>query len=107
MGLVWLLLPAYPGSMCPFCNADLSGVAEVYRSSKCPACGNDLKICRNCRFYDPSAHWECRETISERVSDKDSANFCDGFRFDPKKGPAADLSKKQAAKDAFGSLFKE
>jgi len=93
--------------MCPFCNADLTAVTEVYRSSKCPSCGNDLKICRNCKFYDTSAHWECRETIAERVGDKDSANFCDFFRFDPTKGPAADLSKKKAAKDAFGSLFKD
>jgi hypothetical protein len=93
--------------MCPFCNADLSKVGEVFRSSKCPSCGNDLRICRNCRFYDPSAHWECRETISERVADKDSANFCEFFRFDASQGPAADLAKKQAAKDAFGSLFKD
>jgi len=41
------------------------------------------------------------------VADKDCANFCDGFRFDPRRGPAADLTKKQAAKDAFGSLFKD
>jgi hypothetical protein len=93
--------------MCPFCNADLTAVTEVYRSSKCPSCGNDLKICRNCKFYDASAHWECRETIAERVGDKDSANFCDFFRFDASKGPTADLSKKKAAKDAFGSLFKD
>jgi len=93
--------------MCPFCNADLTSVEQVYRSSKCPSCGNDLKICRNCNFYDPSSHWECRETIAERVADKDSANFCDFFRFDATKGPAADLSKKKAAKEAFGSLFKD
>jgi len=93
--------------MCPFCSADLSAVTEVYRSSKCPKCGNDLKICKNCRFYVPSAHFECHETISERVADKDSANFCDFFRFDATKGPAADVSKKKAAQDAFGSLFKD
>jgi len=93
--------------MCSFCNADLTKIEQVYRSSKCPSCGNDLKICRNCKFYDPSAHWECRETITERVGDKDSANFCDFFRFDANKGPVADLSKKKAAKDAFGDLFKE
>jgi hypothetical protein len=44
--------------------------------------------------------------VSERVADKDSANFCDGFRFDAGKGKAADLDKKKAAKDAFGALFK-
>lgn len=92
--------------MCPFCNADLTNLGEVYRSTKCPSCGNDVKICRNCRFYDPSAHWECRETVAERVSDKEAANFCEGFRFDPRRAGPADLSKKQAAKDAFGSLFK-
>jgi len=92
--------------MCPFCNADLGAVGPVYRSSRCPSCENDLKICWNCRFYDPSAHWECRETVSERVADKDRANFCDGFRFDPHKG-VADLSNKKSAKDAFSSLFKE
>ncbi|MEI8095369.1 MAG: hypothetical protein WCG80_14255 [Spirochaetales bacterium] len=99
--------------MCPFCNADLSHLTEVYRSSKCASCGNDVKICRNCKFYDPSSHWECRETVAEHVLDKDSANFCDGFRFEPTKGPRAglaaqaDLTKKKAAKDAFGSLFKD
>ena len=101
------LFYTYPSCMCPFCNADLSAVTEVYRSSKCPSCGNDLKICRNCKFYEPSSHFECRETVTERVSDKDSANFCDWFRFDAKKGPAADLTKKKAAKDAFSSLFKD
>jgi len=93
--------------MCPFCNAGLSSVTEVFRSSKCPSCGNDLKICRNCKFYDPSSHWECRETITERVADKDSANFCDFFRFDPTRGTERDLSKKDAAQDAFKSLFKD
>jgi len=92
--------------MCPFCNADLSSITEVYRSSKCPGCGNDLKICRNCQFYDPDAHWECRETIPERVSDKQASNFCDGFRFAPAKGQT-DLSKKKAARESFGSLFKD
>lgn len=101
-GILW-----YPGAMCPFCNADLTAVTEVFRSSKCPSCGNDLKICLNCKFYDPDVHWECRETIPDRVSNKDSANFCDAFRFDPTRGKAKDLSKKLAAKDAFGSLFKD
>jgi len=90
--------------MCPFCNADLTAVTVVYRSSKCPSCGNDLKVCLNCQFYDPSAHWGCRETVGERVSDKERANFCDGFRFDPSR-PPVDLSKKKAARDAFKSLF--
>lgn len=93
--------------MCPFCNADLTSVTEVYRSSKCPSCGNDLRIGSNCRFYAPSAHWECRETVTERVTDKEAANFCEWFRFDATRGPAADLSQKQAARDALKSLFKD
>lgn len=93
--------------MCPFCNADLTSITEVYRSSRCPSCGQDLKICRNCHFYAPEAHWECHETIGERVADKDSANFCDSFRFDPHRGQASGQEKKQAARDAFKSLFED
>jgi len=91
--------------MCPFCHADLTTLTAVYRSTRCPSCGNDVKICLNCRFYDPSSHWECRETVSERVADKESANFCDGFRFDPDRKALGDLSRKKAARDAFSSLF--
>ena len=50
------------------------------RSDSCPKCGKDLRACRNCDHYDTSRRWECREEISERVSEKERGNFCDYFR---------------------------
>ena len=39
-----------------------------------------MRVCLNCRHYDRSARWECREEISEAVRDKERANFCDAFQ---------------------------
>jgi len=80
---------------------------EVFRSSVCPKCGKDLRVCLNCVFYGPGAHWGCRENIPEAVRDKDRANFCDYFRF-RKDGPSDQErkgSKKESARDAFDQLF--
>ena len=73
----------YPPRMhvCHFCGAEIGNAREVYRTSACPACRRDLKICLNCRFYSPGAHWDCAETIVEPVRDKDRANFCTFFAF--------------------------
>jgi len=51
------------------------GVREV-----CTACGAFLHCCRNCDFYSPGLHNDCRELNAERVADKEHANFCDYFR---------------------------
>ncbi|HET6452361.1 MAG TPA: hypothetical protein VFI08_13670 [Spirochaetia bacterium] len=66
---------------CHFCSTPVDNPREVYRSSTCSACGRDLKICLNCRFYSPGAHWDCNESIDEMVRDKDRANFCTFFSF--------------------------
>ena len=80
---------------------------EVFRSGVCPKCGKDLRVCLNCVFYSPGAHWDCRENIPEAVRDKDRANFCDYFRF--RQGGAAEpgpgRAKKENARDAFEQLF--
>lgn len=75
----WYIL--FPMHACHFCSAPVENPREVYRSSTCPACGKDLKICLNCRFYSPGAHWDCSESIDEMVRDKDRANFCTFFSF--------------------------
>ena len=66
---------------CHFCRAEIGNPREVFRSSTCPTCRRDLKICLNCRFYSPGAHWDCAETIDEMVGDKERANFCTFFSF--------------------------
>lgn len=53
----------------------------VGRHDDCPKCHAAMRVCYNCVHFDLSAQWECREHITERVSQKDKANFCDEFRF--------------------------
>jgi hypothetical protein len=66
---------------CNNCGTAVGNPREVYRSSTCSGCGKDLKICLNCRFYAPGAHWDCKESIDEPVADKERANFCTYFTF--------------------------
>ena len=72
-------------------------------------------MCKNCTFYEPGAHWDCRETIPEAVRDKERANFCDYFKLRPGttadsrsgENPGATNSGAAAdkARDAFNGLF--
>lgn len=94
---------------CFFCGRPVADAERIYRSSTCGSCGKDLKICRNCRFYSPGAHWDCLESIQDPVQDKERANFCEFFQFregqfkDRPGGPEA----KKKAQDALNKLFGE
>ncbi len=94
----------YPVRMhvCHFCAAPIADPREVFRTSTCPSCGRDLKICLNCRFYSPGAHWDCAESVDELVQDKDRANFCTFFAFrnakPGQKGAARPDATSQARK---------
>jgi hypothetical protein len=96
--------------MCWKCGKPLTITPPVSRDETCPACGADVRACKNCSFYAPESHYECRETVDEQVRDKERANFCGFFAYDSKapgkakNGIAAD--KTQKARDDFASLFK-
>ena len=95
---------------CFSCGGALDDIGRVYRNTLCPHCGADAKVCLNCRFYDPSAHWQCRETIPEEVRDKDRANFCDYFVLrdndsDGAPGNPRGAEKNEEARKGFDSLF--
>jgi hypothetical protein len=62
--------------------------ARVGRRDVC-ACGAWLHCCRNCDFYAPGLHHDCREPVAEAVVDKAHANFCDWFRPRADAAPAA------------------
>ena len=68
---------------CSMSNCYSCGTAlpreKVFRSTVCPGCGKGVRVCLNCTFYSPGSHWDCRETISELVRDKDTVNFCDFY----------------------------
>jgi len=95
---------------CHFCSAPVENPREVYRSSTCSACGKDLKICLNCRFYSPGAHWDCSESIDEMVRDKDRANFCTFFSFrdsnpSPREGSREGGQDQNKARKKLDQLF--
>ncbi len=97
------------GPACHYCGTPVENPREVYRSSACSSCKRDLKICLNCRFYSPGAHWDCAETIDEAVNEKDRANFCTFFVFrsSPEKAPGADAGAdaKEKARRKLDQLF--
>jgi hypothetical protein len=99
------------GPACHFCRTLVENPNEVYRSSTCASCNRDLKICLNCCFYSPGAHWDCAETIDEPVTDKDRANFCTFFRFRaaPLKSSGADKSAeaREKARRKLDQLFND
>ena len=92
---------------CHRCGATIDTVGGVHRSTSCPSCGVDARVCLNCAFYDRSAHLQCRETITEAVTEKAHANFCDWFR--PSTRAAAEASpderRRDQAKDNMRKLF--
>ncbi|NOY08689.1 MAG: hypothetical protein GXP33_07585 [Spirochaetes bacterium] len=108
--------------VCHFCGSVIDDGIRVYRSSVCPSCSGDLKICCNCRFYSKGSHWDCLESITEPVPEKDRANFCEFFQYreikslsgrgypgntDPgsRAAETQKTDRKQQAKNDFDKLF--
>jgi hypothetical protein len=90
--------------MCYFCGQPFTG-DKVYRSTTCTKCGKDLHSCLNCRFYSKGSYRDCRESISEAVTEKESANFCDYFESADKDASSKDQKKAQDAKSQLAKLF--
>ncbi len=84
---------------CWKCGHTLEMIVKVSRQDSCDACGLDLRACKNCRFWDPGYHNECRENISYYIRDREKANFCAAFEF-----KAADEEAGQEANEARAKL---
>lgn len=67
---------------CHKCGKPLSDTYKIMvsRSDSCPHCMADIRCCKNCQFYDVKAYNECRETMADRITEKEKANFCDFFK---------------------------
>jgi hypothetical protein len=88
---------------CFHCASDLSSITVNGRISfreTCPKCGSAAHACRNCQFYDPGAHHECRESQAEYVKEKERENRCDYFR----PGGAGSKFNSGSATDALKAL---
>lgn len=90
---------------CYHCGTEFPAPFSVYRSTVCPSCGKDVKVCLNCRFYEPGAHWDCRETVNELVVEKDRANFCEFFALSTEHRASRGAGAAKEARSDFDKLF--
>lgn len=92
-------------SYCYACGKEFPEDFKVYRNTECPSCGRDVKVCLNCRFYNPGAQYDCSENISEAVRDKEKSNFCEFFSLSSRAGSGIKETKAQKAREALDNLF--
>ena len=92
--------------VCHKCRRELPYDTRILRSEQCPWCSADLHCCLNCRFHDPSAYNECRESSAESVRDRDRANRCEYFAPGDRESGRGD-SAREAARSALDDLFEK
>jgi hypothetical protein len=92
---------------CHKCGKPLSDSFKVMvsRSDTCPHCRADLRCCKMCQFFDPKSYNECRESMADRVVEKEKSNFCDYYKFGP-GGEDANKQRQDALAKA-AALFKK
>lgn len=88
---------------CWSCREDTDMDDKVRLKDECPHCRADMHSCKNCQYYDPGAHNQCAETISEYVPDKERSNFCGMFT--AFQGEREGLEDSQKAMDKLNALF--
>lgn len=95
---------------CAGCGEVQRGFGSLGPASVCTRCGSELHTCSNCRNFDTSTRWECREEIPARVSPKDRRNECTFFAPKIVRDLNADKVKIETpddARKAFENLFKK
>jgi rRNA maturation protein Nop10 len=88
---------------CWSCHSILEFDPPLSRGESCHKCGWDVKVCKNCRFYDANAYRECREEQAERVYDKDKRNFCSWFEGNGKSSTGLSNVKTNPLDQLFGA----
>jgi hypothetical protein len=106
---------------CSNCGAVL--VAGFDPNGQCPKCNAELHCCKQCRFFDSGAQFECTQIIPARISPKDAKNECNLYEFrmtvekdtaptsyaQPSQVPteASSPGRPLDARQAFENLFKK
>ena len=89
---------------CARCGNRLGLPVEV--EGRCSRCGVDLHSCINCMSFDTSAHWECTQTLTARVSPKDERTQCTFFSARTTVERQTGTAGPPSARQAFDDLFK-
>jgi len=79
---------------------------KVGRYDTCAHCAADLHACKNCRFYNPSLHNQCRIPEADFIRDREITNFCTHFDFLDRSEPPTVDDSVQKARSKLDQLFK-
>jgi hypothetical protein len=106
---------------CANCGAVL--VAGFDPNGQCPKCNFELHCCKQCRFFDSGAQFECTQPVPARVTPKDAKNSCTFYEFrttvEKDTAPTSYMQQSQTpteapsparpldARQAFENLFKK
>ena len=93
-------------SRCAMCGTILAAVGD---EDQCPKCGLALHSCKMCTHFDPGSRFECRQTIPERISPKDTRNTCVNFSIKQsvERETSSSAGRVDDARKAFDALFKK
>jgi hypothetical protein len=90
---------------CWNCGKPVEVPVPVGRGEECPHCDADLRVCRQCGFYDTGYAKDCREPNADEVGDKDRRNTCDYFRPASPRAQAPGSGEADAARARLDALF--
>lgn len=93
--------------ICYHCGTEIHLERRPSRQEVCPNCSAYLHCCRNCTFYDPGAHNQCREPQADWIQDKEAANFCDYFEAAVAVKPSGSATRQMDARKKLENLFKK
>lgn len=99
---------------CSNCSTIVESVGSIGFNDQCKKCGEDLHSCKNCRYFDPGARFECQKPIEIRVAKKFEGNMCLQFATKVSIEKQQPQEQKKATKEpaspgrvAFDALFKK
>ena len=96
---------------CNSCGHQRIGLEQPTTEETCQKCNADLHTCGNCRAFDTTTMWECRENIPVRIASKHARNECTFFQPKVVRDLAADKARQgqtpDDARKAFDALFKK
>jgi hypothetical protein len=90
---------------CSSCG--VAAPATINFASSCSKCNGDLHTCRQCNYFDPSAHFECSRKITTRIVNKNARNLCELFAPRTVVERQTTSGAPTDARQAFAKLFKK
>jgi hypothetical protein len=89
-------------------NCGVQAPSTITFDTTCSKCKAELHSCRQCTYFDPSAHFECsNKKIAKRIVNKNANNTCELF------APRSVVERQTSsgaptdARAAFAKLFKK